>query len=144
MEVAPSDDEIRTYAGNLCSAFNAFATEEDDLVLRPDRFATLEGDLVVVRFVLDGRTGEQSEPEHLERGLIGELGSAPLGELGGGELPYLKPSKSLRLYVERFVYMLKPAQYRCFSPAAGQSDGDRIVADLMNSVSPVAPPAVSA
>ncbi len=44
---------------------------------------------------------------------------------------YRKPAKSLRLYIDRAIYMLKPASYRYFSPVAGQSDGNRIIADLM-------------
>jgi hypothetical protein len=52
--------------------------------------------------------------------------------LGGPELPYLKPLRSLRLYVGDRLIVAKPARYRCFSPAAAWSDGDRVLADLMH------------
>lgn len=129
MEVPPTSGEIGAYAENLCTAFNAFATDAEDLVLVPDRYSPLRDDLLVIRLHLTER-GSALTPDFRAAGLA-ELGDAPLDALGGTEMPYLKPAKSLRLYTETAVYMLKPAHYRHFSPAAGQSDGDRIIADLM-------------
>jgi hypothetical protein len=129
MELPPTSREVEAYAANLCTAFNAFASDHDDLVLVPDRYSALQDDLLVVRFHLAER-GSAPEP-NLRPAALPELGEAPFEALGGTELPYLKPAKSLRLYSENAVYMLKPAHYRHFSPAAGQSDGDRIIADLM-------------
>jgi hypothetical protein len=135
MEASPTDDEIKAYARNLCSAFNAFATEDEDLVLVPDRYAAAQSDLLVVKFALGERAVIRSKT--LSRASLNELGAASLPQLGGQHVPYLKPAKSLRLYVDSAVYLFKPAHYRCFSPAAGQSDGDRIVADLMNPDFPI-------
>jgi len=129
MEASPTSKEIGTYANNLCSAFNAFASDDEDLILVPDRYSAMPSDLIVVRFRLAER-GSAPKPD-LRQAALPELGDRPFEALGGSELPYLKPAKSLRLYVDSSVYMLKPAHYRHFSPAAGQSDGDRIVADLM-------------
>lgn len=129
MDLPPTFPEVKSYAFNLCAAFNAFANDDEDLVLVPDRYSVLRDDLLVVRFHLAGRA-TAPEPD-LRPAALHELGDAPFGALGGSELPYLKPSKSLRLYTENAVYILKPAHYRHFSPAAGQSDADRIVADLM-------------
>ena len=129
MELPPTSDEVGAYSANLCTAFNAFATDDEDLVLVPDRYSALRDDLLVVRFQLAER-GAAPEPDFRSAALP-ELGEAPFETLGGSELSYLRPAKSLRLYADNCVYMLKPAHYRHFSPAAGQSDGDRIVADLM-------------
>ncbi len=129
MDLPPTSPEIGAYAFNLCAAFNAFASDDEDFVLVPDRYSALRDDLLVVRFQLSPRAAAP-DPD-LRPAAVPELGEDPFDALGGSELPYLKPSKSLRLYADRYVYMLKPAHYRHFSPAAGQSDGDRIVADLM-------------
>lgn len=129
MEAPPTSGEVGAYAENLCTAFNAFASDDEDLVLVPDRYSALQSDLLVVRFRLAER-GSAPKPDFRPADLP-ELGETPFAGLGGTELPYLKPAKSLRLYADSAIYMLKPAHYRHFSPAAGQSDGDRIVADLM-------------
>ena len=134
MERKPSEAEIVGYALNVCHAFNAFAQEEDDLVLTPDQYVLLEGDLLAVRFVVIERSSAASPK--LRHGSLDELGRNPFELLGGPGLPYLKLEKSLRLYVDRTVYVFKPARYRYFSPASGQSDGDRIVADLMQPTFP--------
>lgn len=135
METKPTPTELHSYADNLCSAFNAFASEPEDQRLRPDRYAELTHDVVIVRLALtDHDTRSEDADFHL--GTLDEMADAPLDSVGGSELPYLKPSKSLRLYVDSHAYVLKPAQYRCFSPAAGQTDADRIVADLMDPAFP--------
>jgi hypothetical protein len=108
--------------------------EDEDLVLVPDRCATLADDIVVVKLSLRKRA--QADARELRPGTIKELGDALLSELGGPELPYLTPPKSLRLYAGRAVYLLKSAHYRCFSRSAGQADGDRIIADLMQAEFP--------
>lgn len=136
MEAEPTEAELRRYAHNLCSAFNAFATEPEDERLFPDRYTQLTHDVVVLRFGLT--EGQPVQDTALRPGTMEEMSDAPLEFLGGSELPYLKPSKSLRLYVASFAYVLKPAHYRCFSPAAGQTDADRIVADLMDPMFPSA------
>ena len=130
MQAPPKRPEIELYAENLCRTFNAFASNADDQVLIPDRYIELDSDVVVVKFTLTTR-GEINPALVLKRGQLNEMADVSLEALGGTELPCLQPAKTLRLYVDRGVYMLKPAQYRCFSPAAGQSDADRIVADLM-------------
>lgn len=135
MERRPTPAELRSYADNLCLAFNAFASEPEDQRLLPDCYAELTYDVVIVRFALTDRD-TQPEDADFRRGALDEMGSAPLDSVGGSELPYLKPSKSLRLYVDSYAYVLKPAQYRCFSPAAGQTDADRIVADFMDPTFP--------
>jgi hypothetical protein len=134
MERPPTLPELVAYARNVCSIFNMFATEDEDLVLVPDRYATLADDVVVVKLSLRERA--LADARELRPGTISELGDALLSELGGAELPYLKPAKSLRLYAGRTVYLLKSAHYRCFSPSAGQADGDRIIADLMQAEFP--------
>jgi hypothetical protein len=55
-----------------------------------------------------------------------------LRRLGLSQLPYLQPTKSLRIYADDIVFLVKPAHYRWFTPAAGQTDADRVVADLMS------------
>jgi hypothetical protein len=129
MDLPPTSLEVGAYATNLCAAFNAFASDAEDLVLVPNRYSALRDDLLVVRFSLAERA--VAPAPDLRAAALLELGEAPFEALGGSELPYLKPAKNLRLYTENAVYILKPAHYRHFSPAAGQSDGDRIVADLM-------------
>jgi len=129
MEIPPTMPDLVAYARNLCSTFNTFAKEDDDLVLVPDRYAALADDIVVVKLSLRKRV--HADARELRPGTISEIGDALLTELGGTELPYLKPSKSLRLYAGRAVYLVKSAHYRSFSPSAGQADGDRIIADLM-------------
>jgi hypothetical protein len=128
MESPPTVPELLAYARSLCSTFNTFATEAEDFVLVPDRYATLADDVVVLKLYLRRRT--QAGARELRPGTISELGDALLSAMGGTELPYLKPN-SLRVYLGRAVYLIKSAHYRCFSPAAGQADGDRIIADLM-------------
>lgn len=142
MEAEPTSSELCLYAHNLCSAFNMFATEPGDERLVPDRYTKLTHDVVVLRFALThGAPVEKTGS--LTSGTMAEMSDAPLDMLGGSELPYLKPSKSLRLYAGSFAYVLKPAHYRCFSPAAGQTDADRIVADLMDPTFPTAEPIVA-
>ena len=136
MQAPPKRPEIELYAENLCGTFNAFASKADDQVLTPDRYIELAHDLVVVKFTLTTRR-EMNPALVLKPGRLSEMEDASLEMLGGTELPYLKPAKTLRLYVGQGVYILKPAQYQWFSPAAGQSDADRIVADLMNPISPM-------
>lgn len=134
MEIPPTHEELNAYARNLCLAFNAFAAEDDDFILMPDQYTILSDDLVVVKCTL--AEFSLSVQRDLQRTSLSELGEAPLKEFGGHQLPYLKPASALRLYADRNVYIFKPAQYRYFSPAAGQSDGDRIVADLMYTTFP--------
>ena len=137
METPPTEPEIQLYAKNLCLAFNAFALEPEDQVLVPDRYTELGHDLVVVKFFLTSQ-GHSEPSQILAPGQIDEMDDALTNILGGTDLPYLKPAKSLRLYAGRTTYMIKPAQYRYFSPAAGQSDADRIVSDLMSPAFPAA------
>ena len=131
MEARPKGSEMTLYAKNLCTTFNAFGSEADDQVLTPDRYIELTPDIVVVKLTLTTRS-EMDPSLGLKHGQLNELDDFSIDALGGTELPYLKPAKTLRFYVGRQVYLLKPAQYRYFSPAAGQSDADRIVADLMD------------
>ena len=134
MQAPPSREEIERYAENVCGVFNAFASDDEDHFLLPKLYTVVSVDLVVVKFVLTTPKVLNGKPTMKSAGLD-ELGRIFLDALGGAELPYVKPAKTLRLYVDREIYILKPAQYRCFSPAAGQSDGDRMVADLMHSTS---------
>jgi hypothetical protein len=131
LEASPTAEEITAYARNLCLTFNAFATEDDDLILTPDRYARFGADILIVKLLLVERNRSWPAATFLSA-RVDELGDEPLTSLGGGDLPYLKPAKALRLYVDRAVFIVKPARYRCFSRAAGQSDGDSIVADLMS------------
>ena len=131
MDTPPSSDEIAAYSDNLCHVFNAFALDDEDFVLVPDRYRRLPGDLLVARFRLIER---RYAPEPDNRPAVAfEHDDEPFSALGGSDLPYLKPAKNLRIYVDSSVFVLKPAHYRHFSPAAGQSDGDNIIADLMGS-----------
>lgn len=141
MEVPPTRPELQIYAENLCLAFNAFASEPDDHVLVPARYTELSHDIVVMKFMLTLKS--EATFQVIVPGELDELDDAPIHALGGTDLPYLKPAKTLRLYVGQAVYILKPSQYRCFSPAAGQSDADRIVADLMNPTFPISEVAVA-
>ena len=129
MRARPTQAELERYSDNVCLTFNAFAVEDDDLVLVPDRHQTVQDGLLVMKFGLRERAAPQQGI--LVSASIDELGSAPLERLGSGGLPYLRPSESLRLYVGSSVYVLKPAQYQYFTPAAGQSDGDRMIGDVM-------------
>ena len=135
MQTLPNSDEIERYAVNVCEVFNAFAPGDEDHFLVPELYSVVSGDLAIVKLVLRTRNALLDDPIMRSVGLS-EIGDIFLDALGGAELPYVKPAKALRLYVNQEIYILKPAQYRCFSPAAGQSDGDRIVADLMHSTSP--------
>lgn len=135
MEVPPMPSELAIYANNLCSIFNSSATEADDLRLHPIGFAQYGSDLVLLR--LDFRSDAPSQADWRtapERRL--PLEGSAFAALGGSDLPYLEPAKALRLYVNESLYVLKPARYRCFSPSAGQSDADRVVADLMMQAAP--------
>lgn len=134
MQAEPDGPEMLGYARNLCSTFNAFATGDEDLILVPERYAALHRDLLVVRFALSerGRAGVGA----FEKAGVDELGPDPLRQLGMHDPPSVQSARSLRLYVDQCVYIVKPAQYRYFSPAEGQSDGDRIIADLMASEPP--------
>ena len=134
MQALPNSEEIERYADNVCDIFNAFASGSEDQFLLPTLYTVVSDDLVIVKFVLTTHSNLTDKPTMKAAGLS-ELGEMFLDTLGGTELPYVKPAKTLRLYVNQEIYILKPAQYRCFSPAAGQSDGDRMVADLMHSTS---------
>lgn len=130
MDAEPTAPEILSYSRNLCAAFNEYAEETDDLALVPEFYAPASNDLIVMRFALTRRSvASDQDPV-----------SAPLGNVaphdisaafGGPELPYLKPLRSLRLYVDNTLIVAKPARYRCFTPAAAWSDGDRVISDLM-------------
>ncbi len=128
----PRHAEIRPYAENVCAIFNAFASEADDHVLAPQCYAQLARDVIVVKFALISRTIVTTDPD-LRSAQLESLGDGLNDLLGGAELPYVAPAKALRLYVGSEIFLIKPAQYRCFSPAAGQSDADRIIDDLMTS-----------
>ncbi|ESZ11303.1 N-6 DNA methylase [Mesorhizobium sp. M0923] len=130
MDIEPRHDEILAYGRNLCAALNEYAEDEDDLALVPQCYAPAANDLVVMRFALTRKAEAQAR----------DLVSAPLSDVapqdlsaafGGPELPYLKPLRSLRLYIQDTLIVAKPARYRCFTPAAAWSDGDRLLADLM-------------
>ena len=139
MQVPPNKEEIERYTTNVCEIFNGFASRDEDGVLVPRLYSLLADDLIIVKFALTsrGRVAENKMASNINAVRLSEVGGFFLDELGGLELPYLNPAKTLRLYAGKDVFILKPAQYRCFSPAAGQSDGDRIVADLMHLPSPV-------
>lgn len=130
LETPPTTAELASYANNVCAIFNSSATEADDLRLHPKAFAQYGSDLIVMRleFGIEPpvRADWRSEPSEK---LVFE--ESVFDSLGGSDLPYLKPAKALRLYVNDSLYVLKPARYLCFSPAVGQSDADHIVADLM-------------
>ena len=126
----PERPEIERYSENVCATFNSFASTADDQILEPVSYTKLAQDLIIVRLILNTRKAENPSAV-LEPAPLDESDHAFLEVLGGSEMPYLKPAKSLRIYLDHNIYLLKPAQYRYFSPAAGQSDADRIVADLM-------------
>ncbi|NTJ45288.1 SAM-dependent DNA methyltransferase [Agrobacterium larrymoorei] len=130
MDMEPSADEVLTYATNLCSALNEYADDDDDQVLTPECYAAAANDLVVMRFSL-GRKGAAKGGDIRQAKLADVAPQDFSSALGGSELPYLKPLRSLRLYVQDALIIAKPARYRCFTPAAAFSDGDRILADLM-------------
>ena len=126
----PTELELEAYAKSVCDTFNAFASESGDPRLFADRYYVLNPSVWSLKFSL-------SEPNievhtSLIRDEPGQLDKVSVAELGGSELPYLAPARVLRIYTGRDVYFFKPAQYRYFSPSAGQSDADRIVADLMD------------
>ena len=133
MHAPPDRGEIERYTANVSEIFNGFASYDEDCILVPDLYSVLANDLVIVKFVLtqNRQEGDRRILSSFSNVALREVGSFFMQELGGLELPYLKPEKTLRLYAEKEVYILKPAHYRCFTPAAGQTDGDRIVADLM-------------
>lgn len=129
MEQRPDYSELSVYAKNLCETFNALASEPSDHILVPGKYFDLDDDLMIVELILT----EQSEVKSpvLQRGDRHVLGALGLEEWFDTDLPYLTSGKGVRVYTGNSVYLLKPAQYRNFSAAVGQSDADRIVADLM-------------
>ncbi|UCI10261.1 class I SAM-dependent DNA methyltransferase [Mesorhizobium sp. B1-1-8] len=135
MDIAPTDTEIMAYARNLCQAFNEYADDPNDLALIPQYYAPASNDMVVIRFSLSRRYAEISNPISAS---LSEVAPENLSAaLGGSELPYLKALRSLRLYVQDTLIVAKPARYRCFTPAAAWTDGDRVLADLMQPVESV-------
>jgi hypothetical protein len=130
MEQTPTDDEVARYADNLCTIFNALATEPEDLALTPDAYRRVAGETMVLRFSLHP-AGTAKAPWTLQ-GHDGLAWDDALRRLGLSQLPYLQPTKSLRIYADDIVFLVKPAHYRWFTPAAGQTDADRVVADLMS------------
>ncbi len=76
MEAEPVEAELRLYAHNLCSAFNAFATEPEDERLFPDRYTRLTHDVVVLRFGLI--QGKPAQDTALSLGTMEEMSDAPL------------------------------------------------------------------
>lgn len=129
LETPPSAPELARYANNLCMIFNASAEDADDLRLHPVGFSKESGDIILVQFKFGADSAAQAVWREGET--IPLITGSALDGLGGSDLPHVKPSKALRLYVDHSLFVVKPAHYRCFSPAAGQSDADRVVADLM-------------
>lgn len=142
MHAPPDGSEIETYTANVCEIFNGFSSYDEDCILVPGLYSILSNDLVIVKLMLTQirKGADQHIPSSFSQVPLREVGNYFMQELGGLELPYLKPAKTLRLYAENEVYILKPAHYRCFTPAAGQTDGDRIVADLMQFPTPAHKP----
>jgi hypothetical protein len=131
MDAVPLPLEITAYARHLCASLNAYAEDNDDLALVPECYAEAANDLIVMRYALTRKAaaGERElAPASLQEVAPHDLS----GAFGGPELPYLKPLRSLRLYVGDQLIVAKPARYRCFTPAAAWSDGDRVLADLMH------------
>ena len=135
MSALPTDAEIERYSLNVCATFNATATADGDQILEPGAYTTLANDLIIVKLALTTGDAKRSNVV-LNRAPILGSDSDLVQLLGGSEMPYLQSGKSLRIYMDQCVYLLKPAQYRYFSPSAGQSDSDRIVADLMEAIPP--------
>ena len=130
MEAEPTSEEVKLYAHNVCATFNAFAITEDDQILEPDHYSTVRRDLIVIKLRLTNKKGAHSlgVPEQRESD---QADYTMFQALGGSELPHIVAAKTLRVYSDQHVYLVKPAQYRCFSPAAGQADADCIVSDVM-------------
>ena len=128
----PGREEIRRYAENVCMTFNAFASGDDDCALVAHGYTWPPSEAVVVKFTLT-TLGGLTTASNMEEIPVDDSGGAVPSAPGDTELPYLMPAKAARFYAGQEIYFMKPAQYRCFSPAAGQSDADRIIADLMTS-----------
>ena len=137
MDCTPTHLEIVAYARNLCAALNEYAEEADDLALVPQRYASAANDLVMMRFTLS-RKGEVEIRDPIAAPITDVAPREYATAFGGSELPYLKSLQSFRLYVENTFILAKPARYRCFTPAAAWSDGDRVLADLMQPLDSVA------
>ncbi|RAK68708.1 hypothetical protein DJ019_01445 [Phenylobacterium kunshanense] len=131
MDAAPTAEDVQAYAKNLCAALNAYADAPGDLVLIPDCYAPAANDMIVMRF----RLTADARPQPAELSLAADTAAVTPYELseqmGGPDLPYLRPLQSLRLYVGDILIIAKPARFRCFTAAAAWSDGDRVLADLM-------------
>lgn len=130
MDIEPCEEEILTYARNLCNSLNEYAEDDNDQALIPQCYAPAGNDLVVMRFSL-GRKADAKGGDLVKAKLADVAPQDFSSAFGGSELPYLRPLRSLRLYVEDTLIIAKPARYRCFTPAAAWSDGDRILTDLM-------------
>ena len=130
MVAAPTSAEIELYSCNVCATFNALSVTEGDHSLELDHYSILKRDFVVVKLRLTNRRRAEDvgvpEPVATDK-----TDYAMFQALGGHELPHITAAKALRVYSDQHVYLVKPAQYRCFSPAAGQTDADYIVSDLM-------------
>ncbi len=132
MDAAPESHEIKTYAADVCAAFNEFAEEEDDLALAPECYSPAANDLIALRFTLT--TKSAAPARQILPAALAEVAPVALSAaFGGPDLPYLKALQSLRLYVGKALIVVKPARYRCFSRAAALSDGDRVLSDIMQS-----------
>ena len=94
-------------------------------------------DLVMMRFTFS-RKGEVEIRDPIAAPITDVAPREYATAFGGSELPYLKSLQSFRLYVENTFILAKPARYRCFTPAAAWSDGDRVLADLMQPLDSVA------
>jgi hypothetical protein len=129
LEIPPVPVELASYADNLCTIFNGSATEPGDMRLYVTGFVRLGSDLVVLR--LDFGDAPVQAELRPSTDIVLPIDETAFASLGGSDLPYLKPARALRLYVGDSLYIVKPAHYRCFTPAAGQSDADQVVADLM-------------
>lgn len=130
MDTPPLASEINAYARHLCTGIDSYAEDDDDLVLVPEYFAQAANDLIVMRFALSHR--ESAEQRDIAPASLQMVAPLDLSRaFGGPELPYLKPLRTLRLYVGDWLLIIKPARYRCFTPAAAWSDSDRVISDLM-------------
>lgn len=130
LEAHPTASELAAYANALCGVFNGTADEPDDLRLHAAGYTRYVGDLVAVRLRLD--TADWTPAQWDGPGPKGSaLGGSMIQALHDAPAPYVEPTRTFRLYADDTLIIVKPARYRCFTPATGQNDADQIAGDLM-------------
>lgn len=128
---APAE-HCRNYATVLCEAVNRFLTAEGTVTVQAAYYAiTSSSPLQVVALYLDGRRNPDD---------ITELSASGLHELLRTIETYTYRKAAESLYYRRFVryyhhdvvYLVKPNEQRCWSPANALNDADDLIAEIIS------------